>query len=487
MHDILDEIIQHREEDYRRLGPAFSSALPRRRERPVTPFLRDNGLIMEIKRASPSKGPISPDLDPVSRAEAYRDAGAQGISILTENRYFKGSLDDLVQVGRVLRDVCLLRKDFLLYPEEIDISYRAGADAVLLIARILPEMRLRSMAARCRLLGMTPFVEIRHEADIRKLESVLQDGPAVAGVNSRDLKDFTIDPLIPAALRHRLKCRAVYESGIDSEGRCSYVRRLGFEGLLIGESVARSPDKARSFVQAFDAARADRQGAFWRQAAQKRAGKTDSPLVKICGITNSADAMISAELGADMLGFVFAESPRKVTSHTVEIIVEAFGMSDRPLCVGVITELESDPAKQALDLVKRGVLDVIQCHGNRASHMLEELDKMDIPRYAAVGIGDEKDINVVSLLLNKGEPRVLCDARSGDISGGTGVSIEESLIYRLGDLSPLWLAGGLGPDVLHRVLRRFEPELVDLSSRLESSPGKKNHEQLKRVFAGGMR
>ncbi len=140
MPDILSEIVEKRAQDYLTYGPTFSSTIPRQRNRPSVPFLTEKGLILEIKRASPSKGPIHLDMDPVAQALTYRAAGATAISVLTESRYFKGSLDDLREIGSVIRDVALLRKDFLLYPEEIEISYRAGADAVLLIARILPEM-----------------------------------------------------------------------------------------------------------------------------------------------------------------------------------------------------------------------------------------------------------------------------------------------------------------------------------------------------------
>jgi indole-3-glycerol phosphate synthase/phosphoribosylanthranilate isomerase len=100
MPDILDEIIQRRREDYRALGPTFGAAIPKTRERPSYPFLAEPGVVLEIKRASPSKGAIAMDLDPVALAKAYAQAGAKQVSILTERHFFKGSLDDLVAVRR---------------------------------------------------------------------------------------------------------------------------------------------------------------------------------------------------------------------------------------------------------------------------------------------------------------------------------------------------------------------------------------------------
>ena len=146
MNDILTEIIEKRRADIEKLGPDFGTALPQKRSRPVHPFLKDRGVILEVKRASPSKGDISPDLDSYQTALSYSKSGARAISCLTEQNYFKGSLSDLMNVCLAVDDFesethspapAVLRKDFLLSPDEIEISYRAGADAVLLIARIL--------------------------------------------------------------------------------------------------------------------------------------------------------------------------------------------------------------------------------------------------------------------------------------------------------------------------------------------------------------
>lgn len=484
MPDILSEIVEKRAQDYLKYGPTFSSTIPRRRERPLVPFLSEKGLILEIKRASPSKGPIHLDMDPVSQALTYRAAGAQAISVLTESRYFRGSLDDLREIGSVIQDVALLRKDFLLYPEEVEISYRAGADAVLLIARILPEMRLRVMAARCRSLGLTPFIEVRDESDIAKLKTVLGDGSAVAGVNSRDLTTFTIDPLIPAAYRDRLECKAVYESGADSPGSCIYAGTLGYEGMLIGESVARNPEKAESFVMAFSQTQADRQGRFWKDVAARREDKRGKPLVKICGLTRESEARKAAGLGADMLGFVFAESKRSANVKTVNDVSESFSGENRPLLVGVITELESRLARQAAKLARNGVLDVIQCHGDRGPELMQTLRAEGIACYVAYGIADERDIDTVKKLKRNGEPRVLCDAKVNGRSGGLGVGMSEELVSMLADNSGLWLAGGIGPEGIEEIMKKYSPELIDVSSGIESAAGIKDHALMEKLFGG---
>ena len=488
MPDILDRIIQRRREEYRTLGPTFGASIPVSRQRPSYPFLSEPGVILEIKRASPSKGAIAMDLDPVALAQAYAQAGAKHVSILTERHFFKGSLDDLVAVGRSNIPVALLRKDFIQYADEIDISYRAGADAVLLIARILESSQLRQLANLCRDKHMVPFVEVRETGDIAKLLAVATDGPVVAGVNSRDLRTFRIDPLIPAALRGQLPCKAVFESGATTVGQCRYARTLGYEGLLLGEAAARDPSQASGFVESFTQSGAVSTGRFWREVGE-RVFTRNRPLVKICGITSVADAELATSLGADALGFVFAQSVRTADCALVERLhasLEAPVGAKRPLFVGVVTSMEDALGQQALSLAQRGLLDAIQYHGEQPLRTLAMSDAYfqgkGVGRYAAIGIVTEGDFSLEHELYLAGEPRVLCDARSGSQTGGTGRRIDDSILDQRKSERPLWLAGGLGPETIGDAIRRYRPELVDASSKLEASPGIKDPQRLRTFF-----
>lgn len=487
MPDILDTIVTRREIDYQRLGPSFGMELPALRQRGYHPFLAKPGVILEIKRASPSRGPIAMDLDPVSRAKAYADAGAKQISILTESHFFKGSLEDLVAVASQDFDVALLRKDFLQHEDEIDVSWRAGADAVLLIARILPLGTLSRMCRRCRELGMTPFVEVREEQDLEKLDRVCAEGTVVAGVNSRDLRTFRTDMLVPALMRKRISCKAVFESGATDPRHAVYAGRLGFDGLLVGEAVSRDAGGARRFVKAFSSATSDRSGEFWCNIASRKHLKGRFPLVKICGLTNLADAKAAAAEGADLLGFIFAKSPRAATADLVlqcRVFVEESEEPIHPLLIGVVTSLDDEAGRQALRLAETGVLDALQLHGSDAPAMLEEIDRTGtgIGRYAVVSLGSAGDVFGEQVLIDAGEPRVLCDAKVGDQSGGTGTLIADAIMEARKAQVPLWLAGGLGPDNIHRIIMRYRPELIDASSSLESEPGRKDIGKLRAFF-----
>ena len=487
MADILERIVADRRRDLDRQGPAFGSPVPPRRLRPIVPFLAEPGAILEIKRASPSKGDIASGLDPAALAEAYAAAGAQNLSVLTERNYFKGSLEDLAAAAAAQPGLSFLRKDFLLAEDEIELSYRVGADAVLLIARILEVGLLRRMSAACRSFGMTPFVEVRDEEDFGKLAAVAADGPVLSGVNARDLATFTIDPLVPAAARGRLAGRAVYESGIDSAGAAAYARRLGFEGILVGEAAAKDPKRAAEVVRGFLSARPDAAGAFWRKLAERRdssAGRR--PLVKICGLARTEDALAAAVFGADLLGFVFADSPRAATERVVRDVRRSLKTAaDAPPLVGVITELDSPRAETALALAREGELAAIQWHGESTPEAVAVLDAAldgKAGRYAAVRIGAAADLGAAALLRRSGEPRILADARAGAAAGGTGAAIAPELARVLAESGGLWLAGGLGVGTIGPALTAFSPELVDASSRLEAEKGKKDHGLLAAYF-----
>ncbi len=497
--DILAKIVRMRREDIERLGLNFGIEIPEKREVGHTEFLGNAGAILEVKRASPSKGDIAPDLDPVGLATTYAEAHAQAVSVLTETNFFKGTLRDLIAVANLmdsrrkqgLHACAVLRKDFLLFEDEIDIAYRCGADAVLLIARILDDEQLVRMAKRAASFDMQAFVEVRETDDLRKLKVVteaLGESAAktiVAGVNSRDLATFHTDPLVPASVRSKLPAKAVFESGILCSADATYARNLGFTGILVGEAVAKNPPLAKEVEHAFESGSENARGKFWKKFAECKAAKKAGPLVKICGITRDEDGKLAAELGADMLGFVFSTTKRLTTEEFVRSFVEkirlchpeqAQRVEGSPLLVGVITDPESVEGKIAIKLAKEGVLDAVQLHG------VDPKDA-DYAYYCAARVGEQSDFDKVTALRKNGEPRILLDAKVEGIPGGTGKTIPENLLREKAGELPLWLAGGITPENVGAIVEKFRPELVDVSSGVEDAPGIKNSEKLKALFA----
>ncbi len=517
--DILAKIVRMRKADIERLGLNFGIDIPEKRRVGHTEFLGNAGAILEVKRASPSKGDIAPDLDPVALATTYAEAHAQAVSVLTEGNFFKGSLRDLIAVADLmekrrqqgLHACAVLRKDFLLYEDEIDIAYRCGADAVLLIARILDDEQLVKMAKRAQSFDMQAFVEVRETDDLRKLKVVMEalgDGAAktiVAGVNSRDLATFHTDPLVPAGIRNNLPAKAVFESGIHTPADADYARSLGFTGILVGEAVAKKPPLAKEVVNAFESGSENARGKFWKKFAERRALRralrqaqcttqgpckvgepaepphNNRPMVKICGITREEDGLLAAELGADMLGFVFSTTKRLTTENFVRSFVAKIRATrspeNTPLLVGVITDSDSPEGKIAINLAREGILDAVQFHGIAPSAADTAL-----AHYCAARVGEASDFEQVASLRKNGEPRVLLDAKVEGIPGGTGKTIPESLLREKTGNLPLWLAGGITPENVSAICEKFQPELIDVSSGVEDAPGIKSPEKLEALF-----
>jgi len=200
-------------------------------------------LIAEVKRASPSAGVLCPNLDPLKLASTYAQCGAAAISILTESRYFGGSLEDLEAIRHGLLTVPLLRKDFILKPYQIFESRAWGADAVLLIVAILDDTRLKELLSLSHDLGMQCLVEVHNEDELKR---ALVCKAEIIGINNRDLDTMTVDldvtrrlrPLIP------LDRLVVSESGIKGRDDIQKLKEWGVNAVLVGEALVTVKDVA---------------------------------------------------------------------------------------------------------------------------------------------------------------------------------------------------------------------------------------------------
>lgn len=208
-------------------------ALRRSQGRPIA-------LIAEVKKASPSQGVLRGDLDPVAQARAYAEAGAAAISVLTDERYFHGSLDDLWAVRGTV-DLPLLRKDFMVDEYQLWESRAAGADAVLLIVAALDDRLLVDLFHAARGIGLGTLVEV-HTAD--ELERALGLGAPVVGINNRDLQTLTTDLAVSFELLPKTPPGpvAVSESGIFTRDDVERLARAGADAVLVGEALVRAAD-----------------------------------------------------------------------------------------------------------------------------------------------------------------------------------------------------------------------------------------------------
>src|SRR5213593_312483 len=249
---VLDEIVANTRAEVARRKAAVpraalerqcdAAAAPRDFEGALRPSPASVRLIAEGKKASPSRGVLSSGLDPVALATTYASHGAHAISVLTDEKYFQGSLDDLRRV-RAAVDVPLLRKDFTIDEYQLWESRAAGADAVLLIVSILEPPRLDDLLAAAKALGLAALVEC-HTAP--ELDQALTAGSRVLGINNRDLATFqtrleTTLELLPAIPPGPI---VVSESGFFTGADVRRVVAAGAHAVLVGEALVRADDVA---------------------------------------------------------------------------------------------------------------------------------------------------------------------------------------------------------------------------------------------------
>lgn len=461
--NILTEIVQKRRNLIQEKGYDMGISLPQNRAVPLNSFIKDPFLVCEVKRKSPSKGNISIDLDAQKQAELYYSRGVRSVSVLTEPNYFAGSLSDLICIKQAFPGLAVLRKDFLISKEDIDISYRAGADAVLLIASILTADKLKAMYRRTKELGMEALVEVHSKDDIKKAGRIK---PVLTGINSRDLTTFRVDLAIPLLIKQMIswKTDLLFESGIHFQENALVALSAGFRGILVGEAVVRNPFLIQRLLKAYSLATNN----FWGKLYKRK-----KPFVKICGITNTADAYHARECGADILGFIFAPSKRRADPS---LLAKLKDLDILKVGVVVVEKGDKDLDPAIKDLLHNGLIDAVQFHGDEEPDLCFSLA---FPYYKALQLKGTDDVDRI------GEyrcPRVLVDAFSKSKRGGTGKSIPGECILKVKERFPLWIAGGLRPDNIGDIVKRFSPELIDASSRLEESPGKKNPELVARFI-----
>jgi indole-3-glycerol phosphate synthase len=224
---------QSRVDHIRYEGPSFVLVL----RQGASPFIK---VIAEVKRRSPSKGLLAPDLDVATLAQTYRDEGASAISVLTDRDFFDGSMEDL-RTARESVALPMLRKDFTVSENDVLDAVEAGASAVLLIVAALSDDELTSFLALAELCGIDALVEIHDESEARRATDA---GARIVGVNQRNLHTFDVDPERAASLVSALPrdCLTVCESGLKSVADVERAADAGFDAVLVGEAFITSSD-----------------------------------------------------------------------------------------------------------------------------------------------------------------------------------------------------------------------------------------------------
>ncbi|MBN2212823.1 MAG: indole-3-glycerol phosphate synthase TrpC [Bacteroidales bacterium] len=252
---ILDEIIAYKKTEVkeRRSQVPFrkleQSGYFDRNVLRLTDFLADEAktsVIAEFKKKSPSKGMINGEAIPAEVAKGYEEAGASGISVLTDRQFFGGSPEDLIS-ARNVTSVPLLRKDFVVDEYQVVESRAIGADVILLIAACLTRQQLKSYAKTAKSLGLQVIMEVHKLSEL----SFINESVDIVGVNNRDLETFKTDINTSAELIRHIPAgfKKISESGIDHTENIRMLKESGYDGFLIGELFMKKEDPVRAFIE----------------------------------------------------------------------------------------------------------------------------------------------------------------------------------------------------------------------------------------------
>ena len=404
-------------------------------------------LIAEVKRASPSKGLLAPDLDPVATALLYEANGASAISVLTEPHFFLGSPDYLTAIKRAVQ-VPVLRKDFIVDPYQVYEARAWGADALLLICAILDDRQLRLLLNLAHELQMQCLVEVHsHE----EAERALAAGAQIIGVNSRDLTTFQMNPYLLRELRQLIPAdrTVIAESGIHSPADARRLARYDVQAMLVGESLVVSPDIPAQMRKLLQAANASTQ-------------------VKICGLRQPEHVNSAVEAGADLLGLIFYEpSHRYITPQQVQELVQtSISLSNpapgssTPDLVGVFVNKDINFINSVID---QAGLHFVQLHGTEAPEQLHYIKR---PVIKALHIHEAADLALVEQYKQHAW-RLLLDTPTPNW-GGTGQTHDWHLAGQAAREARILLAGGLNPENITEAINQVHPWGVDVSSGVET-------------------
>ena len=503
--NILDRIVRTKRSEVRVLRSARAELARAARSAPPPRDLRsalrkpsgEVAVIAEVKRRSPGAGSIREDLDPSDLAAEYARSGASAISVLTDRTYFGGGLDDLSRVrARVRRPA--LRKDFLVDPVQLDESRAAGADAVLLIVRILGDPLLGELLSRARELGMAALVEVH---DAAELERALAAGADVVGINNRDLSTFRSSVAVTLELVRRIPPDVVVvsESGLATREDLATVGAAGADAVLMGEALLRSP-RPGDAVAALTGVRGGPRAAATtgRDAPPETAarpgpapaarppatagvpeppppatGPAQLPEVKICGITRPADGRIAAQAGATYVGTVLTPGfSRSVDIPTAQAVAEA---ADLPLVILLV-----DPTlDEAVAAARETGASVVQLHGREDPDTVSRL-RASGPWtvWKAAPVRDEADALSALDRYGNAADGLLFDGWHEKLPGGTGTRFPWRSLAGIRDrFAPdqrFVAAGGLNAGNVAEAVSLLRPHVVDASSGVERRVGVKD-------------
>ena len=455
--NVLDEIVQNKKEEVEQrkiktpIEEIRKCLQPSNRDLKKALQKEGTSIVAEIKQASPSAGKIfQGNFSPKEIAKKYETAEVDAISVLCDEKFFRGSLNHLKDVSETV-STPLLCKDFIIDEYQIYEARKFGADAILLIASILTQDQLTDFMKIAKSLKMDTLCEVRNGKEI---DECFKAGANIIGINNRNLKTFKVDlgttkklvKYIDSCLCNKFPAKSQNDIVIISESGIKTRKDIDFlpssvDAVLVGTSIMKNPDPASKIQELKNPKR---------------------KMLKICGIRSLKEAQFCEDVGVEFIGLNFVPTSKRLIS--VETANEICQNTDKLIKVGIFQNQDLDFVN---DIAQKLNLDYIQLSGDEDLDYIQECKK---PVIKTVAIKNKEDLktaekyvlNCALILLDGPEP-------------GSGISFDHAMLKEVD--FPFMIAGGINPDNIHRVLNS-NPYVIDVASGSEEN-GKKSFDKIK--------
>ncbi|OGJ50198.1 hypothetical protein A2335_02825 [Candidatus Peregrinibacteria bacterium RIFOXYB2_FULL_32_7] len=405
-------------------------------------------IIAEIKKASPSEGVICKNFDHLEIAKIY-EKYAQAISILTDEKFFQGSLNYLKDISKFSK-LPLLRKDFIIDEYQIYESRLFGADAILLIANILTLQQIKKFIKIAKSLKMDCVVEIHDEKDLQK---VLEAKVEIIGINNRNLKTFKIDLNTTINLSKKIRKidKAKRITLITESGLCSKkdLQKLSLfvDSALIGTVFMKAKNLERKLINLL----------------------RPLPLIKICGITNLDDALFCEKIGVDLIGFNFFHGSKRYIKPE-----KALEISKKLKIIKTVGIFVNEKIEKVNEIAKKLNLDFIQLHGEEDLTYIKQCAR---PVIKAFRISKNFKKDLLKTFTDSQIAYFLFDGLKN------GICFDQKILQTFTISKPFFIAGGINSMNLENILQTYKPDGIDLASGVEGiDPAQKSYMKIKSIL-----
>lgn len=447
---ILSKIIKYKKKEIAKnkkgkpLSGFVNELKPSRRDFKKAISQKGINLIAELKKMSPSAGVINKNFDIEQIIKIYNKY-ASAISVVTDKHFFGGSLDNLKK-AKTLSNLPLLRKDFIIDEYQIYEARSAGADAILLIASVLPQEKISNFIKLAKKYKMSSLVEIHN---IKELKKVLIAKAEIIGINNRNLKNFKINLGTTLNLAKYIPGNKIIvaESGIQNYGDIVNFNN-NVNAVLAGTSILKNNNIEHNIKNLL------------------------SPQIKICGFKQLKHATSAVKAGADFLGFIFVEGrSRYIAPKKAKIIIQK--IRKKSPAIKMVGIFQDENLNKVNEIVNSLNLDFAQLHGNESPAYCKNVIK---PVIKVIKIDNIKT-QIIQILnqYNKNIASFLFDASEG----GSGKKFDWNLVKNISKNYPIILAGGLNSKNIKQAIQIVQPHIVDVSSGVENKNGDKNIKKIK--------